>query len=66
MTSINTATKDLPTWHQPISTRDRLYGRTKQQAKQLQRKGMTFTEIAQLLGVERHSVVNTLFWEIAR
>ena len=35
-------------------------------AKQLQRQGLTFTEIADDLRVNRQSVVDALYWSVVR
>lgn len=35
-----------------------------EQAQSLQRKGMTFTEIAEIIGVSRPIVVNALYYDM--
>jgi len=36
------------------------------EAKALQRKGLTFTEIATLLRMPRQTVVDRLYWDVVR
>jgi hypothetical protein len=35
-------------------------------AKQLQRRGLTFTEIAKSMNVERQAIVDALYWGVCK
>jgi orotate phosphoribosyltransferase-like protein len=47
----------MTNWHQPNWVDD---------ARNLQKQGLTFTEIADKLRIERASIVQALYWDVVR